>query len=292
MRISIATLLLGAACLAVLLFFVGCQSEERLSIPPPPPPDPEPDVEWIQTGEDDQPGGQDSTGIRLTVVAQKRSVLFVWSLNSDQFVKRYQMYRRTSREEQFNPIRCVEYAEGVWADFSVTEGETYQYQLVALGGEDESINSSDVKDVTVRFPESVLRDVVAAYRSRDLALLRQCLAEDYQCRNIRQGGCVEHWDRETEIRIHENMFNPRYPRNTIRELAVDTELQRSESVTINLEPCWRFVCAAHLLLALDPTSSYDGEETVEIRYPTEFVVKRDPNDLTRWVLHSWGDVYE
>ncbi len=292
MRISMATLLLRAACLAVLLLLVGCQSEERLSVPALTPPDPEPDVGWIQTGENDQPGVQDSTGIRLTVVAQKRSVLFVWSLNSDQFVKRYQMYRRTSREERFTPIRCVEYAEGVWADFNVTEGETYQYQLAALGGEDESIDSSGIKDVTVRFPESLLRDVVAAYRSRDLVLLRRCLAEDFQCRNLRRNGYVEYWDRETEVRIHENMFNPEYPRNTVRGLVLDTELRQSESVTINLEPCWRFVCNAHLVLTLDPTTAYLGRESVEILYPTEFVVKHDPSDLTRWVLHSWGDVVD
>ncbi|MFH1219376.1 MAG: hypothetical protein V1694_02870 [Candidatus Eisenbacteria bacterium] len=147
-------------------------------------------------------------------------------------------------------------------------------------------------------PESVLEALGAAYGSRDVTMLADLLAPDFLFYPVldRHGGgqqshAVEHWDRDQEIAIHKNMFNPDFVgKDGFRGadcVYATFELLGKEPGGAADGGCWELTFRAvwSLLHArLDPAPFGVRFEGV-----ARLVVKPDPEKPGHWLIETWRE---
>jgi len=145
-------------------------------------------------------------------------------------------------------------------------------------------------------PESVLKALEEAYKSRDVIMLADLLAPDflfYPALNGHGGGqqspAEEHWDRGQEIAIHKNMFNPDFKDEDEWRGAdhVDASFDLLRKEPVGGGGGWELTCRETLTLCsirLDPRPF--GVRFEGLAY---LVVRPDTEKPDRWLIETWRD---
>jgi hypothetical protein len=147
-------------------------------------------------------------------------------------------------------------------------------------------------------PESILKALGEAYRSRDVTMVADLLAPDflfYPALDRHGGGqqspAEEHWDRDQEIAIHKNMFNPEFVgkdgfRGADYVYATFELLGREPGGEADSR-CWELTSRAVWSLLhgrLDP-------EPFGVRFEgvAHLIVKPDPEKPGHWLIETWRE---
>lgn len=161
----------------------------------------------------------------------------------------------------------------------------------------DSTKHDEPKPPVTTAPESVLEKLSEAYRDRDIDVFGQCLAEDYKYHHANSESAVlptpaeEYWDREKEIIIHRNMFDPNFkPRNRFRSLELITvsfTLLRKEPYGDRSDNRWQLHCRA----VWDLWNTQMAPKPLNIRHEgtLSLVVKLDSSDAEDWLIEIWQE---
>lgn len=146
-------------------------------------------------------------------------------------------------------------------------------------------------------PETVLTCLSEAYRARAVDLLASCLAPDfrfypghYATEQMPQPTDAS-WDRNQEVAMHINMFNPSYKTGTVFRGA---DVISASFTLVAKEPCgdpigdrWKLTCNAIVTIYNTHTSPRPFAMTQEgVSY---FLVEPDSRNVGRWLIEAWWE---
>jgi len=168
-----------------------------------------------------------------------------------------------------------------------TERNLPTASLTGQGDADIAPDGEALTEITdLHGPQDFIAWLEAAYNRRDAGMLACILADEYICTEITRGG-IRSWDKETEIRIHQRMFNPRCEVKPVESFAVSLE-----NMTVERPPAgswstgiWIVRCGAHVVLDYVDSRA----RTFEFVGPAEFHIRRNPDSPCGWELVAWHD---
>ena len=137
-------------------------------------------------------------------------------------------------------------------------------------------------------PTQILRKLRLAYETRDIALLEDCLAQDFRCHEIRRCGGPRTWGRDTEITIHSRMFDPQYDYRPIRDIQQTIENPAARLLKTRgpgMHPIWVVTFDAHL--TLEYMSAEDG--VWEFEGPARLHARSKSSPPEEWEIVEWFD---
>jgi hypothetical protein len=147
-------------------------------------------------------------------------------------------------------------------------------------------------------PESVLKALAQAYRSRDADMVADLLAPDFRFYpanhghgDSQQSPAEERWDRDQEIAIHKNMFNPVFVgKDGFRGadcVYATFELLGKERGGEADSSRWQLTCR----VAWNLLHTRSDPEPFGIRFEgiAYLVVQPDPEEPRHWLIEAWRE---
>jgi hypothetical protein len=162
---------------------------------------------------------------------------------------------------------------------------------------DPDSTRDDTPPTTVARPETVLDSLSLAYRTRSLDLLAYCLAPIFRYytthyeSEILPAPSEQYWDREQEIAIHQNMFDPefqaRQPFRGADFITVSFTILQKESHGYPSRNRWKLIC--HAVWNFCNTQMAPKPFGIRHEGDASFVIGPDPEDPDRWLIETWWE---
>lgn len=161
----------------------------------------------------------------------------------------------------------------------------------------DSTRDDDTPPSTIARPETALENLSEAYSTCDLALFAYCLAPGFRYytahyeSEIVPAPSEQYWDREQEIAIHQNMFNPNFK---AREPFRSADFISASFTVLQKEPYgdrsrnrWKLTC--HAVWNFCNTQMTPKPFGIRHEGDASFVIGVDPQDPDRWLIETWWE---